>query len=387
MNRRDFLKTLSIPAVFSLCSPHNLAYGENTVTTTAPVSTKVVKQNKLVLIELKGGNDGLNTLIPFNNQHYYNNRPKIAIKKQEVLPLDKHVGLHPSLAKLLPIWKDKQMGWIQGVGYEDSNRSHFRAIEIWDTTSVEEEAEYTGWVSQLLKNKIKGIAINTSLGPLYNAELSSLRINTPQELARLGKDIASTKTKANHASLAHILKVQNSVNQLAHSLLKKLPNVPKPKKAFPKGKFGKELETIYTLIASGLDVPAYKVSLSGFDTHVNQLPGHASRLSQLANGLAVFRENLQHIGVWDSTLVMSYSEFGRRLKENAGRGTDHGSAAPHFVMGGKVKGGLYGKYPSLRNLDKRGDLIYTVDFRDVYATVADKWWGQKDKFGKSMSFL
>ena len=387
MNRRNFLKTLSIPAVFSLYSSYNLAYGEDTVTTTPPVSTKVVKQNKLVLIELKGGNDGLNTLIPFNNRHYYNNRPKIAIKKEEVLPLDKQVGMHPSLEKLLPIWKDKQMGWIQGVGYEDPNRSHFRAIEIWDTTSVEEEAEYTGWVSQLLKNKIKGIAINTSLGPLYNAELSSLRINTPQEFARLGKDIASTKTKANHASLAHILKVQNSVNQLAHSLLKKLPDVSKPKKAFPKGKFGKELETIYTLIASGLDVPAYKISLGGFDTHVNQLSGHANRLSQLANGLAIFRENLQQIGVWDSTLVMSYSEFGRRLKENAGRGTDHGSAAPHFVMGGKVKGGIYGKYPSLKRLDKRGDLIYTVDFRDVYATIADKWWGQKDKFGKSMSFL
>ncbi|MBE8232864.1 MAG: DUF1501 domain-containing protein, partial [Endozoicomonadaceae bacterium] len=322
MNRRNFLKTLSIPAVFYLYPSCNLVYGESEGVTTAtlPSATKTVKRNKLILIELKGGNDGLNTLIPFNNKHYYNNRPKIAIKAKEVLPLDKKIGLHPSLEKFLPIWKDNQMAWIQGVGYEDSNRSHFRAIEIWDTASIDEEAEHMGWVSQLLKNETKEVAINTHLGPLYREGGSSLRINTPQELAKLGEKITATKTKTTHTSLTHILQVQNSVNQLAQSLLKKLPSVPKPKKAFPKGKFGKELETVYTLIASDLDVSAYKISLGGFDTHVNQLGRHANRLSQLANGLAIFRENLQHIGLWDSTLVMSYSEFGRRLKENAGKG-------------------------------------------------------------------
>ena len=380
MNRRDFLKTLSLLS---------LPLGFFNLANAAQANPKAIK--RLILVEFKGGNDGLNTVVPYKSKEYYKARPTLSLEPEAVLPLDNFIGLNPVLETLMPMWDKRELGIIQGVGYPNPNRSHFKSIDIWNTanpTSATDDTE--GWIPQILHGKeLTGVAIGNNLGPLYSQDLSTIGLVSPNQILKLGKNIKVNEMSSSNEALNHVLKVQESTNSLYEKFKVALTEHDiKPSVVFPNDAFGKSMLSVYQLIMSRLDIPTFKVSLAGFDTHINQIKPHANKLKQLATTLAAMRTNLIAAGEWDNTLILTYSEFGRRLKENANKGTDHGAAAPHFIMGGRVRGGLYGTYPTLNKLDDRGDLIHTVDFRDIYATIAKNWWGLEPKFGHQyMGFL
>ncbi|HPE59069.1 MAG: DUF1501 domain-containing protein [Thiothrix sp.] len=379
MKRRQFLQGLGLATLSSL-APH-LVLANNVLT---------MAQNRriLVLVELKGANDGLNTLIPYTSTAYHTARPNIAIPAAEVHRLSSSVGLHPALQPLLPAWQKSEMAWLQGLGYPDPNRSHFESIEIWDSGVHDASERGDGWVAQCFSGyELGGVAIDTNLGPLYGETCGALSVSDPARFIRLSRKINALQAASSNTALQYIINVQNQIDILASSLESYLQDIPAPATPFPANPLGRSLHSVYSLIGTGLNIPAYKVTLSGFDTHVSQQHTHANLLQVLAENLAALRANLLNLGMWNEVLVMTYSEFGRRLQENGSRGTDHGAASCHLLMGGKVRGGLYGEYPSLLDLDERGDLIYNTDFRDLYATIKGDWWGQETDTTQRVHFL
>lgn len=342
-------------------------------------------QNLLILVELKGGNDGLNTVIPYANRDYYGLRPKIAIKRDDVIQLDQHVGLHPDLRSLMPLWQNREMAVIQGLGYARPDLSHFRSIEIWDTASNSEQILQQGWLTRAFalcppsaqSYGADGVVIGSQeLGPFAGGARAIALANTEQFLGN--SRLAMPANVDGNATLAHMLKVEADIVRAAEGLRPKQGKV-EFKTEFPRNGFGDQIKTAAQVIAlgeqTGKRVAVLRLSLSGFDTHQNQPGSHASLLKQLADGLLALKAALVEMQRWNSTLVATYAEFGRRPRENLSNGTDHGTAAPHFVMGGRVNGGLLGAAPDLARLDGSGNLAYSVDFRRLYATVLDQWWG------------
>jgi len=331
----------------------------------------------LVLVELKGGNDGLNTVVPYADQAYYGLRPRIGIRRDDVLQLDGRTGLHPSLAPLMPLWQARELAVVQGVGYPSPNLSHFRSIEIWDTASRAEEYLSDGWLARAFaaapvpkKFAADGVVVGASeLGPLAGGGARAVALANTEQFLRQAKLAQPVQAQGNRA-LVHLLKVEADVVQAAAGL-----NGNRDfRTQFPQGPFGNAVKTAAQVVASDAGVAAVRITLNGFDTHQNQPGTHANLLRQLAEGLVALRAALQELGRWDSTLVVTYAEFGRRAQENGSNGTDHGTANAHFALGGRVKGGLYGEAPRLDRLE-HGNLVHAVDFRSVYATVLERWWG------------
>ncbi|TXH68141.1 MAG: DUF1501 domain-containing protein [Thiothrix sp.] len=371
MNRRDFLKGLGFSSLSMLVAPSLWA---NTLSTSAG------NRRIVIMIELKGGNDGLNTLIPYSDNTYYSARPTTAIDRSSVLTLSGKLGLNPALKALMPAWNEGELAWVQGVGSPLEDRSHFEAIEVWDTAELEGFKASDGWIAQAFPtHPLAGVAIDTNFGPLYGSTVSALSISDPQDFALNGSNIRALTSNSPNKSLQHILSVQAQIDMLASTLAEYLTDIPAAKENFGAGSFGQSLNKVYMLIASGLNIPAYKLSLANFDTHTNHRARHTPLLQSLAQGLASLRTNLMRIGMWDEVLILTYSEFGRRLKENANKGFDHGAASVQLALGGQVKGGFYGEYPSLVDLDERGDLIYTTDFRDIYSVIRNNWWNLGEK--------
>ena len=365
MKRRDFLRLAGAAPIIG-------TFGG--VAFAAPAAGT---RNLLILVELKGGNDGLNTVIPFADPQYRRQRSRLAIDRDAVHKISDTAALHPSLEKLVPVWSDKRLAIVQGVGYPDPNLSHFRSIEIWDTASKSAEYLDEGWLARALAKSpspagfaAEGVVVGAAdMGPLTGATRAIALTNPEQFLrnARLARDAGGAKNSA----LAHILRVEREIVQSAERL-----NAGHAfNTAFPAGPFGNAIKTTAQLAANPAGIAVIRVTLGGFDTHANQLGTHANLLRQLGEGLAALREALVEIGRWDTTLVATYSEFGRRPYENQSGGTDHGTASAHLVMGGRVKGGLYGEPPRLDRLDGNGNLPFAVDFRSYYATFLEGWWG------------
>lgn len=366
MNRREFLATAGAASV-------SVLWGA------PPVRAATTGYgNVLVLVELQGGNDGLNTVIPFADPAYYALRPQLAIPRGQVLALDAATGLHPALQPLLALWQMRELAIVQGVGYPDANLSHFRSIEIWDTASRSNEYLQDGWLARSFKAApapreyaADGVVVGSgAMGPFAGGARAVAITNTEQFLrqARLAQPAAAT---AGSSALAHILKVEREVAQAAAGL----SGGHVFSTVFPAGAFGNAVRTAAQVIAAQPGVAAVKIGLGSFDTHRGQLVTHARLLQELAGGLVALKAALMELQRWDSALVMTYSEFGRRAAENRSGGTDHGTAAAHFAMGGRVRGGLYGRSPELERLDPNGNLAHAVDFRDLYATVLAGWWG------------
>ena len=357
-------------------APTNGPAPETRVAATAPQTDRV-----LVLIELKGGNDGLNTVIPYSDEAYYRLRPQLGVPRDKVLSLNDDLGLNPAMDDLMASWAARDMAVIQGVGYDNPNRSHFKSIEIWETALGDDDSSDDGWLVGQLKGNIPkeritdAIAVGQQeIGPL-KGDLRTLTLDDPERMSQISRRLGrlSDKKGANEA-LAHILRTQSNLLGATERIEARLKNVPKLKHAFPKGEFGQQMEMATRLIVSDMPVMVLKVTLGGFDTHAGQLNRQGRLLGQLSQGLAAMRANLIEQGRWSRALVMTYSEFGRRPIQNGSKGTDHGTAAPQLMLGGAVKGGLYGKTPSLTDLANQ-DLKHHVDFRQVYATITDKWWG------------
>jgi uncharacterized protein (DUF1501 family) len=344
----------------------------------ARAAVAAASRRLLVLVELRGGNDSLNTVIPYADPAYARLRPRLAIDRDQVLELTPEVGLHPSLAKLVPAWEAKELAIVQGIGYPQPNLSHFRSIEIWDTASKSDEYLEDGWLTRAFVRSpspadfaADGVVVGIgAMGPLSGAGARAIALANPEQFLRNAR-LARGEGEARNRALAHILRVERDVLASAQRLHARRTF----RTAFPQGAFGNAIATAAQLAANEAGIAVVRVALDGFDTHANQLPAHQNLLRALGEGLAALREALVECGRWDSTVVATYAEFGRRPRENHTAGTDHGTAAAHLVLGGKVRGGLYGASPRLDHLDGEGNLPFAVDFRAYYATFLEKHWG------------
>jgi uncharacterized protein (DUF1501 family) len=330
----------------------------------------------LVLLELRGGNDGLNTVAPVEDGRYFDVRPRLALRGEDVVALGEGMALHPALAPLRTLWDAREMTVIRGVGYPRPNLSHFRSIEIWDTASDSGQYLHEGWLTRAALQApafraaaADGVVIGaTDLGPLGGGA-RAIALADPARFARQSRLAAAAPIEARGA-LAHLLRVERDIARAGVELR---PDVNFGT-GFPPGPFGIAVRRAAE-VAATRRVPVIRVTLGGFDTHRNQSNVQAALLRQVAEGVRALRAALAEIAVWRDTLVLTYSEFGRRPRENASGGTDHGTAGVMFAFGPRVAGGFVGDAPSLARLDDDGNLRYTTDFRAVYATVLERWWG------------
>ncbi|AOJ11865.1 DUF1501 domain-containing protein [Burkholderia mayonis] len=398
MKRRDFLALASLAgaAGVSLSMPH--AYAATAAGAASAVHGAFARasgaasySNLLILVELKGGNDGLNTVIPYADALYRTLRPTIGVKREQVVQLDERSALHPALAPLVPIWRDGRLAIVDGVGYPQPNLSHFRSIEIWDTASRADQYLREGWLTRAFAQAgvppgfaADGVVLGSAeMGPLVNGARAIALVN-PAQFIREARLVQPVSLREQNPALAHVIDVENDIVKAADRL-RPHAGMPALATAFPAGPFGTSVKTAMQVLAAcdtpqrtpmpGQGVAVLRLTLSGFDTHQNQPGQQAGLLKQLAEGLVAMRSALTELGRWNDTLVMTYAEFGRRARENQSNGTDHGTAAPHFVMGGRVRGGLYGAPPALARLDGNGNLPVAVDFRQLYATVLGPCWG------------
>lgn len=379
--RREFLKALGL-----------LPLAGTSIGAAFAAGRAASYDNLLILVELKGGNDGLNTVVPYTDGNYYALRPRIAIARDQVLQLSQSTGLHPSLAPLLPLWNDKELAVVQGVGYAQPNLSHFRSIEIWDTASKSSEYLADGWLARAFQQSptpgnfaADGVVVGSpDLGPLAGGAARAIALTNPDQFKRQAR-LANAGGNSTNKALSHILKVEDEISDAAA----KLGGNVAFQTAFPPGAFGNAIRTTCQVVAAKSSVAVAHVTLNGFDTHGNQPATQARLLKELADGLVGCKAALQEIDRWNSTLIMTYAEFGRRPRENLSNGTDHGTANAHFVLGGRVNGGLYGEAPRLDRLDGNGNLAAAIDFRSLYATALEKWWNvsSRDVLSERMATL
>lgn len=350
--------------------------------------------NVLVVVELNGGNDGLNTVIPFENPLYAKNRPTLQIPKDEVLKLADGIGLHPSLSAFGELFKEGKLAVVQGVGYPDPDRSHFRSMEIWHTGSLAKTPPTIGWLGRVLdqrfpepvSGKLPGLALTSGLPQAFLSEHNDVPV--VQQLDGLGggedgqdlkgqlqrKLVTSADDKSD--AVGYLRRQATTVFRTA-AMLREASQKYKSTIEYP-GDLGEQLRRAVQAIAADIGVRLLFVSQGGYDTHSQQAGSHAALLSELSGALAALQKDLEGHGLADRVCVLVFSEFGRRVDENGSQGTDHGAASIVFVQGAKVRGGLKGEYPSLEKLGD-GDLIHTVDFRSVYATIMDRWLGCSSK--------
>lgn len=383
MNRRDALKLLGatalMPVVYGAVPGGMRAFAQ-------AAKPAGLGSRTLVLVELKGGNDGLNTLIPYADENLRRLRPSLVLPPEGMVTLGEGLAFNPALKPLMAAWDKGQLGILRGVGYPQPNRSHFRSIEIWETASKSEEMLREGWIASVLKGNVgataDGIVIGDyEFGPLTGPRMRNVIMDRPDQFIAQAQRIQAAKDSDGGGALGHLLRTRAELLDASTKLAPLFAEPPALPVDFPNNGFGNQLKIATQLIMAQAGVPVLKVSLGSFDTHVNQRGQHDNLLKQLGEGLAAFREAMIKTGHWNDVLVMTYSEFGRRANENASKGTDHGTAAPHLVMGGKAKGGFHGAQPRLDDLDA-GDLKFSTDYRAVYATVARNWWGYRGEIGR-----
>jgi uncharacterized protein (DUF1501 family) len=371
MNRRDLLQFMALMGASGM-APFIYA---NAIS--AARNARV-----LVLVELNGGNDSLNCFIPLDQESRYKSlRPVLALQKSDRIRLDERIDLHNALEPLLLSWKEKDLALVHGLGYEKPNFSHFRSIEIWDTASDSDSYANHGWLSALsetsIKSQIDAVVLGRNSGPVSGGRGTVLQADLLRGFLGKGQQLNHMDYANRNVAYSHLLAVQNTLAVVAKDLVPMLKRTDVVKTAFPATQLGKQLTEVAQLIDLGVNIPVFKVALSGFDTHRNQKPAHQRLLSQLSAGLAAFREEMIRTGKWDQVVVMTYSEFGRRPKMNGSGGTDHGAAASHIVMGGKVKGGHIGEHPPLPKMDN-ANMQFTTDFRALYQTILDQWFQQPE---------
>lgn len=365
MNRRNFLSLtgtftgglLVLPEfLHAFSSQSNLITGEQCV----------------VFIQLNGGNDGLNTFIPYENPLYYNLRPKIALNKEKVISATNGMAFHPALKSFATMQQKGDLSVVQNVGYPEPVRSHFRSQEIWQTASDSSQYINEGWLGRYLdlqcKNHQPTAGIN--LDAIDNLALKGIEPNfitvkDPNRFKVRTENEESIKLSDN-PQLDFVRKIANSVTEGAAEIQKALTK-SKTEVSYPKSGLSKNLEWIARLIKGNLNSKVYYTSLGGFDTHDNQLAIHNNKLTELNDAVFSFYQDIKQAQQLQNVTIVVFSEFGRRVKDN-GNGTDHGTAAPMFIIGGNNKGKVVGNNPNLSNLDN-GDLKHEVDFRSVYATL------------------
>ena len=346
-----------------------------------------ISNKYLILVELKGANDGINTLAPYETDNYKKYRPNLHLKENEIInigqsPVVGGVGLMSSMSSLDEAIGD-DLAIIQGVGYPDQNRSHFKSIAIWETGGDGQNSRTAGWLTKTLENMYPndeivahGASLEGSLGLFARGKGTYISMARLNQLS--GLNVPNSQASANKL-INKIIKKKADVSNASQLVSEKLSQFPASKlpNRMPYGDFSAQLIDVLRVIGSETAIPVMHVQHGSFDTHDGQKWQHPRLLAELANGLSAFRKNLIKMDRWRDVLVVTYSEFGRRVAENGAEGTDHGTASVQFVMGGRVKAGLYGEYPSLDKLED-GDLVHTMDYRAVYDRVCSNWLNQKN---------
>lgn len=369
MNRRSIIKLLSGLTVLPVVPQLSLA--NSSPSDTSP--------KRVILLELSGANDGLNTVVPYKDDRYHELRPSIGLKSQNVISLDDYFGFNNALKALMPLWEKGDMAIVQGLGYPNPNRSHFTSIALWETGGDGNRPRRNGWITHDIEHAYAisnidahGISLGGGMGVFRSSAGNWLSMKSAAQFT--GRNIGSTPARKSHENkmLELLLDRASTLNSSVEQIATKVENNRYPVKPTARGDFSAQIAHAINLINSGINAPVLKISLAGFDTHENQPGRHKQLLMQLAKGVSTLKEELDKTDHWNDTVVISYSEFGRRAAQNQSNGTDHGTAAAHFVFGGKVNGGFYGQHPDLGNL-QNGDLQFTMDYRALYSSVLEDW--------------
>jgi uncharacterized protein (DUF1501 family) len=365
MNRRNFLTLTGTFTGGTLLLPNFLhAFGNQ--------PNLVLGEQYLVFIQLNGGNDGLNTFIPYENPLYYELRTKIALSKEKIISKNNGMAFHPALQKLAEIQQKGDLTILQNVGYPEPNRSHFRSQEIWQTASDANRYLNEGWLGRYLDLQCKehqptaGINLDAIDNlALKGNEPNFITVKDPNRF-KIRNDKDETTKLSDNPQLDFVRKIANSVTEGASEIQQALAKST-TEISYPKTNLGKNLEWIARLIKGNLNSKVYYTSQNGYDTHDNQLAIHQRNLEELDASVYSFYSDLKKANLLQNVTLVVFSEFGRRVKDN-GNGTDHGTAAPMFIIGGSNQGKVLGNNPNLDDLDE-GDLKYQIDFRSVYATL------------------
>ncbi len=423
--RRDFLRTTVLGGALSWTVPAFLANTFSALHAQAADSATQVATGRdgsiLVVLQMAGGNDGINTVVPYSNDYYRNARPRLAISATDVLKLNDSIGLHPSLVGFKSLYDGGNLSIVQGVGYPNPNRSHFRSTEIWQTASDSNRFDKYGWIGRYFDNACPGCdpTVGVSIGNQMPQAFASktptgVSLQNPQSYrfiddGRAGDNSAESYRKLNspdadpsmdshmngdagadansggtigqisgaapHTGSALDFLERTAMDaQVSSDKILAVSSKIQNKAAYPQSQLGNSLSLVARLIGGGLPTRIYYVSQGGYDTHTNQINTQQRLLKELGDSVKAFTDDMKAQGNMGRVLVMTFSEFGRRVTENANAGTDHGAAAPMFVIGDKVRAGLLGRYPSLAPQDLfEGDISYNVDFRSVYAGILEGW--------------
>ena len=364
----------------------------------------------LVVVQLSGGNDGLSTVIPYADDNYHRVRPVIGHDANTVHKLNDYIGLHPNLGPVADLIQKGMAAVVQGVGYPNPNRSHFRSMDIWQSARPEQQIETSGWLGRYFDNTCSGCdpQVGISMGQqlplaMQGERVTPLAFERPEAFRYNGPDkdryqklnfqgatqppsaMERAQKTQPRAAVPQAAGVEVSPAgeldflhrtamdaQLSSDKILQIMRAYQTSSQYPPGEFGQGLRTVAAMIRGGLPTRVYYVSLGGFDTHAQERPRHDQLMKQFAQGVEAFWKDMEAQRNDDRLLMMTFSEFGRRVAQNASNGTDHGTAAPMFLFGGSVKSGVIGRHPSLTDLD-HGDLKYTTDFRSVYATILQSW--------------
>jgi uncharacterized protein (DUF1501 family) len=365
MNRRNFLTLTGTFTGGMLVLPDFLhAFGSQ--------NNLVIGEQCIVFVQLNGGNDGLNTFIPYDNPLYYDLRTKIALNKDLVISKNNGMAFHPSLKDFAQMQQNGDLTVIQNVGYPEPIRSHFRSQEIWQTATDSNKYINEGWLGRYLDLQCNGHQATAGINldsidnlALKGLEPNSITVKDPNRF-KVKSDKEENVTLSDNPQLDFVRKIANSVTEGSDEIQKALAK-SKSEISYPKTDLSKNLEWIARLIKGNLNSKVYYTSLGGFDTHDNQLVLQDKQLTTLNDALYSFYQDLKQAQLLQNVTIVVFSEFGRRVKDN-GNGTDHGTAAPMFIIGGNNKGTILGHNPDLANLDN-GDLKYETDFRSVYASL------------------
>jgi len=380
MQRRNFIR-LSLIAASCLVFPlEGLAKHSNTKT--------------LVLVELNGGNDSLNTVVPYKSENYYELRKNIAIKKEDLRLISDELGLNKTLSNIGSLYENKQVAIVNGLGYDKPNLSHFRSIEIVETASKSNEYLTKGWLSSELErfplNELTPtpamVIGKRKKGHLFSKEIDVIQLKNIDNFMTKSTLLSKNKIDSNdNAALDFFMKQNISIEKTNKAFNKYTQDITINTK-FETTDISNDFKEAVKIIKSPMNIPVIKISHSGYDTHAGQVESHETLLKDLDNAIGSFVKELETENLFDEVLIVTYSEFGRRVKENGSFGTDHGTASSQFVLGGKVKGGLYGKFPDMNMLIKN-NLIYTTEYTSLYNTILSSWFEDKNNAYKDSELL
>src|SRR5579863_1525864 len=346
----------------------------------------------LVLVNLQGGNDGINCVVPHGNPQYYQLRPTIGVPRGDVLAIDDQVGFNPTMKSLKAMYDKGMVAVVQGVGYPNPDHSHFRSTEIWQTAAPD-RYEHTGWLGRYFDdaslprdNLFKGVAVSKVLPELLVSDHTDIPAIPALDQYAMAADRNALASKAffteahdrrlpfDSPYLAHVMEIEGNAQRSSEELPRLVAGYTM-KASYPATPLGRSLALAAQIVGSKLGTKAIYVEHGSFDTHVSQVATQNRLLAQFSDAVGAFYQDLAAHGNERRVLTLTFSDFGRRIEENGSRGTDHGEASPLFLIGGGVKGGVYGTLPDLSSTNM-GNVRYTVDFRSVYATVLERWLGR-----------